>query len=76
VGTRTGGVQELITHDVDGFVEPVGDIAAQSARVNALLTEEPLYARISAAARHTAETRYCTSKIIPLYERYYEEICS
>jgi N-acetyl-alpha-D-glucosaminyl L-malate synthase BshA len=76
VGTRTGGVAELITHDVDGFVEPVGDIAAQSARVIALLTEAPLYARLSAAARNTAETRYCASKIIPQYERYYEEVCA
>jgi hypothetical protein len=26
------------------------------------------------AARHTALTRFCTERIIPLYEKYYEEI--
>ncbi len=74
VATQTGGVAELITHGVDGYVEPVGDIAAQSARAIELLTDDGLYARISAAARRTAETRYCTSKIIPIYERMYARV--
>ena len=76
IGTRTGGVSELISDGVDGYLEPVGDIAAQSARVIALLTDDDLYARVSAAARHAAETRYSTSRIIPQYERYYEEVRS
>jgi N-acetyl-alpha-D-glucosaminyl L-malate synthase BshA len=76
IGTRTGGVTELITHEVDGFVEPVGDIAAQSARVVSLLTDEKLYDRMSAAARLAAETRYSTTMIIPQYESYYKEICA
>ncbi|MEO8026738.1 MAG: N-acetyl-alpha-D-glucosaminyl L-malate synthase BshA [Bryobacteraceae bacterium] len=76
VATRVGGVSELITHEVDGFLEPVGDIAAQAARVVALLTDEQLYLRMSAAARHAAETRYSTASIIPQYERYYEEVCA
>ncbi|HLH39401.1 MAG TPA: N-acetyl-alpha-D-glucosaminyl L-malate synthase BshA [Bryobacteraceae bacterium] len=74
VATRTGGVSELITHGVDGYVEPVGDITAQSARAIELLTDDRLYARIATAARKTAETRYCTSKIIPLYERMYTRV--
>jgi glycosyltransferase involved in cell wall biosynthesis len=71
-----GGVTELITHEVDGFVEPVGDIAAQAGRVASLLSDGKLYERMSAAARHTAETRYSTTMIIPRYERYYEEVCA
>jgi L-malate glycosyltransferase len=74
VATRTGGVAELITDGVDGYLEQIGDIDGQAARVAALLTDDGLYARISAAARLTAETRFDTSMIIPQYERYYEEI--
>ena len=33
VATRTGGVPDLITHGVDGFMEPVGDIEAQAQRL-------------------------------------------
>lgn len=74
VATECGGVPELVTSGVDGFLEPVGDVAAQAARVVALLTDEALYDRVSKAARRTAETRFDTPLIIPQYERYYEEI--
>jgi N-acetyl-alpha-D-glucosaminyl L-malate synthase BshA len=75
VGTRIGGVPELIDDGVDGFLEPVGDIAAQAARVVSLLTDDKLYQKMSAAARAAAETRYSTSLIIPQYEQYYNEVC-
>ena len=76
VATRTGGVPELITDGVDGFLEPVGDIAAQAGRVVSLLTDEALYHRVSSAARKTAETRYASSLLIPRYEQYYKEVCA
>jgi glycosyltransferase involved in cell wall biosynthesis len=75
VGTRVGGVPELITDVVDGYLEAVGDIAAQAARVTALVTDEELHDRVSRAARRTASDRFCADKIIPQYERYYEEVC-
>ncbi len=74
VATRVGGVPELITDGEDGFLCPVGDIAAQSARVTELLTDPALYERMSHAARRSAETRFSTGRIIPMYERYYLEI--
>jgi len=75
VATRTGGVPDLITHGVDGFMEPVGDIDAQATRLTELLTTEKLHAEVSAAARNTAQTRFCTDLIIPQYEKYYERVC-
>jgi N-acetyl-alpha-D-glucosaminyl L-malate synthase BshA len=75
VATQVGGVGELVTHGVDGYLEPVGDIPAQAARVIALLSDEALYRQVSGAARQTAMTRFCTSLIIPHYEQYYQEIC-
>jgi len=76
VATRVGGVPELITHGVDGFLEEVGDVEGQADQVVALLTDEALYKRISGAARGTAESRFCSSLIIPRYEQYYKEVCS
>jgi N-acetyl-alpha-D-glucosaminyl L-malate synthase BshA len=75
VATRVGGVPELITDGVDGYLEAVGDINAQAARVTALVTDDELHERMSQAARRTASDRFCADKIIPLYERYYEEVC-
>jgi N-acetyl-alpha-D-glucosaminyl L-malate synthase BshA len=74
VSTRVGGLPEMITHGVDGFLERPGDIEAQSARVIELLTDDKLYRSLSGAARRTAETRFCSSLTIPQYEKYYEEV--
>ena len=74
VATRVGGVPELITDGEDGFLEAVGDIAAQAARVTALLTSEDLHYRMRKAGRWNAAARFCTDKIIPLYEKYYADV--
>src|SRR6516162_8239187 len=74
VATGVGGVPELITHGEDGYLESVGDIEAQAARVTALLTDEPLHYRMAKTGRWNAAERFCTDKIIPQYERYYAEV--
>ena len=74
VATRVGGVPELITDGEDGFLEPVGDIAAQAARVVELLTDDALHQRITAAGRERALEVFCTERIIPQYERYYQDV--
>src|SRR4051812_13502890 len=74
VATRVGGVPELITHGEDGFLEQVGDIAGQAARVVELLTNDELHYRMSKAGRWNAAERFCTDRIIPQYERYYEDV--
>jgi N-acetyl-alpha-D-glucosaminyl L-malate synthase BshA len=74
VATRVGGVPELITHGVDGFLEAVGDVGAQARRVLELLSDGDVFAEMAAAARHTALTRFCTDEIIPQYERLYRDL--
>jgi N-acetyl-alpha-D-glucosaminyl L-malate synthase BshA len=74
VAANSGGVPELITHGVDGYLEPVGDITAQAARVVNLLSDDGLYESVSQAARQTALNRFCTELLIPQYERHYEEV--
>ncbi len=76
VGTAVGGVPELITAGLDGFVEPVADLEAQSARVIELLTDDTLHARMAAAARRSAVERFATERIIPQYEQYYRDVCA
>ena len=74
IATRVGGVPELIRHGEDGYLCEVGDVEQQSARTVDLLSDSALHARMSAAARISAETRFSTDRIIPLYEAYYEEV--
>jgi N-acetyl-alpha-D-glucosaminyl L-malate synthase BshA len=74
VATRVGGVPELITAGEDGFLENVGDIEAQAARVVELLTNEDLHYRMSKAGRRNASEKFCTDRIIPQYEKYYSDV--
>ena len=74
VATRVGGVPELITHSETGFMEAPGDVAAQAIRAIALLTDDALHARIAQAGRQRAQERFGTERIIPQYERFYQEI--
>jgi L-malate glycosyltransferase len=74
VATRVGGVPELITNGEDGFLEAVGDIPAQAARVVELLTDDSLHYRMRKAGRWNASERFCSDKIIPQYEKHYQDV--
>jgi len=76
VATRVGGVPELVTHGVDGFLEPAGEIEAQAKRVIELISDDDVHERMAQAARATAKRRFCTDLIIPQYEDYYREVAS
>jgi N-acetyl-alpha-D-glucosaminyl L-malate synthase BshA len=74
VATRVGGVSELITDGEAGFLEAPGDIAAHAARVVALLTDDNLHYQMAKAGRWNAGERFCSDKIIPQYEKCYEDV--
>ncbi len=74
VATLTGGVPDLITHGVDGYMEPVGNTEAQAWRLIELLSDDGLHERMAEAARNTALTRFCTDLLIPKYEAYYKHV--
>jgi len=75
VATLAGGVPDLITHGVDGYMEPVADIDAQASRLIEILSDTSLHDRLATAARRTAQTRFCSDLIIPRYEAYYKKVC-
>ena len=75
VASDVGGIPELITPGEDGMLCPVGDTDAMTDACAALLGDADRYETVASAARQTALTRFCASKIIPRYEEYYREVC-
>jgi len=74
VATRVGGVPELIDSGKNGLLYEVGDVDGMAAGAISILSAPAVLERFSKAARRTAQDQFCASRIIPLYERYYERI--
>jgi N-acetyl-alpha-D-glucosaminyl L-malate synthase BshA len=74
VATRVGGVPELIDSGVNGLLFDVGDVDSMAAGAISILSDPAHLQTMASAARRTAQDRFCSSRIIPLYERYYERI--
>jgi N-acetyl-alpha-D-glucosaminyl L-malate synthase BshA len=74
IGTNVGGVPELIEDGVTGRLFPVGDTDAMADAAIALLNDPERLDEMGRAGRAFAQARYCSSRIIPLYEKYYVEV--
>ncbi len=67
IASAVGGLPEVIPDGEVGFLCPLGDVEAMAAAARRLFDDPPLHARLRAAARRLAETRY---RIEPAVERY------
>ena len=74
VASEVGGLPELIVDGETGFLCPLDDIDAFTARTRSLLTDEDAHADMARAARRRAVETFDISKIVPQYEAYYAEI--
>ncbi len=69
-----GGLPEVITDGVEGYlVEPL-NIEKMAARALDVLSDETARRAMGKRARETARRRFCTTKIIPQYEDYYHRV--
>jgi len=74
VASNIGGLPELVRDGEDGFLCPLDDIDAFTARTRQLLTDEDLHAQMAEAARTRAVETFDVDSIVPQYEAYYERI--
>jgi N-acetyl-alpha-D-glucosaminyl L-malate synthase BshA len=79
IATRVGGVPELIDDGrgddaPNGLLFPVGDVEAMAKGAIGLLEDPERLEAMSLAARRMAQDRFCSTRIIPRYEKFYERI--
>jgi N-acetyl-alpha-D-glucosaminyl L-malate synthase BshA len=74
VASRIGGLPDLIEDGITGFLCAPEDLAAMAQAATRLLSDEALHQRMARAARDTAERRFADTRIVPMYEAYYDEI--
>ncbi|MBI2956274.1 MAG: N-acetyl-alpha-D-glucosaminyl L-malate synthase BshA [Acidobacteria bacterium] len=74
ISSDVGGLRELIDDGRDGFLVPPGDVEAM-ARVALKLLTEPDWARtIARQARAKAQSRFCSTLVVPRYEAFYDRL--
>jgi L-malate glycosyltransferase len=74
IATRSGGVPEVVEHGVTGFLADVGDVETMSRYAIELLGDESALRAMGKRARKVASEKFCTTKIIPLYEAFYQKV--
>ncbi|MGH9331146.1 MAG: N-acetyl-alpha-D-glucosaminyl L-malate synthase BshA [Vicinamibacterales bacterium] len=74
VASRVGGLPEVITDAVDGFLRPVDDIEAMAQIAVAVLTDSALHRGIAEQAVRTVRERFCLERVVPMYEEYYRTV--
>jgi N-acetyl-alpha-D-glucosaminyl L-malate synthase BshA len=74
VASRVGGLPEVIEHGVTGFLHLLEDEEGMAASGISLLSDPVLHRRMAAAARRTVTERFCSERVVPLYEEYYGKV--
>jgi L-malate glycosyltransferase len=74
VCSRVGGLPEVITDGVEGFLVEPRDVKTMAARALEILTSPERREKMGMAARQRASTQFCSTKIIPLYEKLYQRV--
>jgi len=74
IATRGGGVPEVIEHGKSGYLADVGDVDTMARYALELLQDEDRLRQMGKQARVAAQSRFCSSKIVPQYEEFYRRV--
>jgi N-acetyl-alpha-D-glucosaminyl L-malate synthase BshA len=74
VCSKVGGLPEVIRDGVEGYLVPPRDVKAMVARALEILTDAERRERMGRAARQRALSEFCSTNIIPLYEKLYKDL--
>jgi glycosyltransferase involved in cell wall biosynthesis len=76
VATDIPGTRDLVQHDANGFLVPVGDRAGFARYSLKLIEDAALHERIGAAARERMSNEYSVERMIARYGEFYERLLS
>jgi Glycosyltransferase len=76
VATLVGGLPEVVVHGETGFLANLGDVDKMADYTLEILRNSALREKMGKAGRRRAVETFDQNKIVPHYERYYEEILS
>jgi L-malate glycosyltransferase len=74
IATNVGGLPEVIEDGKNGFLAEVGDVERMARCAIEVLSDEKRLREMAKLARFEAQSRFCASKIIPQYEKFYQRV--
>jgi predicted O-linked N-acetylglucosamine transferase (SPINDLY family)/glycosyltransferase involved in cell wall biosynthesis len=74
IASRAGGIPDMITHGVDGWMFPVGDSTALAAEMIFFLKNPQLRSKVGLAAREKMESQFALEIQAKRYLSLYEEL--
>ncbi len=74
VASRVGGLPEVLTDGVEGFLVEPRDIEKMAERSLTILTHRSYREEMGERARERAQANFCSDKIIAHYENYYRKV--
>jgi len=72
VGYQAGGLPEVVSHGVDGFLLPVGDVAGMADAAVSLLADPERLAGFGEAGRARVVERFSQDRVVGQYRSLYE----
>ena len=73
IATNVGGLREIVSHGVDGYLAEVGDTEAIAQYALKILTDSRRQEEFGRSARQKVLEKYGPEKILSKYEELYEE---
>ncbi len=74
VASNVGGLPEVIEHGTTGYMFDIGDIDGMAEAGLRIMGDDDLWRSLSEAGRAVAQERFSAERVVPLYERYYEQV--
>ncbi len=74
VSSNAGGLPELNLHGDTGYIAEIGDVDKMAEYAISLLSDNNRYRIFSENAHERAVNLFSSEKVVPQYEKYYEEI--
>ena len=74
IGSNVGGMPEVVTNGVDGYLVAPRDVAAAGKCAIEILSSPDRGREMGKRARINAKKKYCSNDVIPMYEAYYRRV--
>ncbi|HMG36863.1 MAG TPA: N-acetyl-alpha-D-glucosaminyl L-malate synthase BshA [Blastocatellia bacterium] len=74
ITTRVGGLPEVVEEGRCGFLLEVGDVEGMASAAVRILRDDNLRKSMGSAGREIAVSRFANDRVIPQYEKLYEDV--